>query len=381
LTGAFNSCIIRGLGDFFEESETVNYGIIMAGGRGERFWPLSRVARPKQFLRLTSDRTMLEETIERVKPLLPMEFIRIVTADEMAELILSEMDTVSADNILREPFGRNTCLAIGLAAVHLQKVDENAVMVVLSADHLIRPAEKLLQILRDGMAIASQENVLITIGIVPTRPDTGYGYIKFGDEFKQEGETKFYGVASFAEKPNAAVAQEYYFSRKYLWNSGMFIWSADTILKAIAGCMPEMGRQLDKYSQQIGTETESAARRELYEKATSISIDYAVLEKAENVITVRGDFIWDDVGSWNALERYKTKDTDNNVMIGETASMDTFETTVYNDDSGIIACLGVSDLVIVRSGEITLVAHKTRTADVKKLLAELSKDEEKKKYL
>jgi len=359
----------------------VNYGIIMAGGRGERFWPLSRLARPKQFLRLTSDNTMLEETIERVLPLIPLGNIRIVTTEEMSQLIQNEMGEITPTNILAEPVGRNTCLAIGLAAAHLRHENEHAVMVVLSADHLISPPEKLLQILRDGMALASMEEVLITIGIVPTRPDTGYGYIKYGEPHHAEGESKVFRVQSFAEKPKPAVAQEYYLSRNYFWNSGMFIWSAQTILKAIGECLPEMGQQLEAYAGTIGTDKESAAREKLYKEATSISIDYAVLEKARNVLVIKGDFVWDDVGSWNSLERYKDKDSENNVREGDTVLMDSYETTVFNDAEGMIACLGVSDLVVVRSGDITLVVHKTKTGDVKKLLADLAKDDTHKKYL
>jgi mannose-1-phosphate guanylyltransferase len=359
----------------------VNYAIIMAGGRGERFWPLSRGSRPKQFLKLTSDKTMLEETIERVAPLIQLDNVRIVTTEAMTKQVLTGMPHVPPSCILAEPVGRNTCLAVGLAAVHLRHDNNHAVMVVLSADHLIRPAAKLLQILRDGMAIASMEDALITIGIVPTRPDTGYGYIKFGNLYKQEGESSVYDVVAFTEKPKAVLAQEYYFSKHYFWNSGMFIWSASAILKAIHRCVPEMGELLETYAKAIGTDRELAAREELYKSATSISIDYAVLEHADNVKVIKGDFVWDDVGSWNALERYKDRDSDNNVQIGETVLLNTYETTVYNDAPGLVACIGVSDIVVVRSGETTLVVHKTKTANVKELLAKLADDEKYNKYL
>jgi mannose-1-phosphate guanylyltransferase len=359
----------------------VNYAIIMAGGRGERFWPLSRGSRPKQFLKLTSDKTMLEETIERVEPLIQVENLRIVTTEAMTRQVQSEMPHIPKESILVEPIGRNTCLAIGLAAVHLRHDNNHAVMVVLSADHLIRPAAKLLQILRDGMAIAAMEEVLITIGIVPTRPDTGYGYIKFGKLYREEGQSTVYDVSAFAEKPKASLAQEYYFTKQYFWNSGMFIWSAKAIMNAIHRCVPEMGEQLETYAKTIGTSRELEARAELYRVATSISIDYAVLEHADNVKVIKGDFIWDDVGSWNALERYKDRDSDNNVLIGETVQLNTYETTVYNDAEGLVACIGVSDIVVVRSGETTLVVHKTKTASVKELLAKLAEDEKYKKYL
>lgn len=359
----------------------MNYAIIMAGGRGERFWPLSRGARPKQFLKLTSDKTMLEETIERVEPLIQVDNLRIVTTEAMTEQVLREMPQIPEHSILAEPVGRNTCLAIGLAAVHLRHENQRAVMVVLSADHLIRPAAKLLKILRDGMAIASMEDVLITIGIVPTRPDTGYGYIKFGDMYKEEGDSSVYDVVAFAEKPKATLAQEYYYTKQYFWNSGMFIWSARAILTAINKHHPEMGEQLEQYAKSIGTEQEKEERAKLYQSANSISIDYAVLEHADNVKVIKGDFIWDDVGSWNALERYKERDSENNVMIGKTEILNTYETTVYNDTDGLVACIGVSDLVVVRSGDTTLVVHKTKTAAVKELLAQLAKKDEYQKYL
>lgn len=357
------------------------YGIIMAGGKGERFWPLSRLARPKQFLKLTSDHTMLEETIERVRPIIPLDRIRIVTGDSMTQMILESADYLSQSHILSEPVGRNTCLAVGLAAVHLQKQDPDAVMVVLSADHLIRPPEKLLKILEDGCAIAAVEDRLITIGIVPTRPETGYGYIKLGELHKSDRVSTIYQVASFAEKPKAAVAQEYYFSRKYLWNSGMFIWSARAILKAIDTCRPDIGELLKKYAATIGTPGEVAARAELYATAPSISIDYAVLEKANNVLVMKADILWDDIGSWNALDRFMDRDSENNVRVGLTSVLNTFETTVFNDSDGLVVCLGVSDLVVVRSGDVTLVAHKTKVGEIKELLSKLDENDSTKNYL
>jgi mannose-1-phosphate guanylyltransferase len=353
----------------------------MAGGKGERFWPLSRADKPKQFLKLTSDRSMLEETIERVTPLIPVSRMRIVTGDSMRNHIINSIPYISDAQILTEPFGRNTCLAIGLAAVHLQKEDPEAVMVVLSADHLIRPPEKLLSILEIASDIAAKEERLITIGVVPTRPETGYGYVKVGEQHKVAGEGQVYVVAQFAEKPKASVAQEYYYSRQYLWNSGMFVWSSKAILNAIEACQPDIAELLRQYAQHIGTPKEQHARLDLYQRATPISIDYAVLEKATNTLVVKADMVWDDVGSWNALERYKERDSENNVQIGDSVLLDTYETTVYNDAEGLIACIGLSDLVVVRSGDITLVAHKTKASQVKEILATLAKDEKRKKYL
>ncbi|MFZ5980067.1 MAG: mannose-1-phosphate guanylyltransferase [Candidatus Zixiibacteriota bacterium] len=359
----------------------MNYSVIIAGGKGERFWPLSRQDRPKQFLKLTSDRTMIEETIERVRPLVPMENVRIVTGARMEKLILESVKNIKHENIMTEPFGRNTCLAIGLAAIHLVNEDPHAVMLVLSADHLVNPQEKLLKILEDGAAIASKEDCLITIGIVPNRPETAYGYIKMGDLYKNENDSVVYRVSAFTEKPKLVVAQEYYFSRKYLWNSGMFIWSARAILNAIKEYQPEMGAHLEDYARVIGTDKESQAREDLYKKTNSISIDYAVLESAQNVLTIKANIVWDDIGSWTALERYKDRDSENNVLVGETEMLGSYETTVYNNEDGIVCCLGVADLVVVRSGDITLVAHKTRVGEIKELLAKLNSDEKKRHYL
>jgi len=340
------------------------YGVILAGGRGERFWPLSRADKPKQFLQLTSDKTMLEETILRVEPLIPLDRIRIVAGESMSRHILSATSNINPDQILTEPRGRNTCLAIGLSAVHLLHDDPEAVMVVLSTDHLIRPPEKLVRIIRDGCAMAADNNTLVTIGIVPTRPETGYGYIKLGEERQTNGSATAYAVAAFTEKPKAAVAQEYYYSRNYLWNSGMFVWSAKAILEAIKEHRKVLGRQLEAYTKAIGTPEEMKALQKLYEEAESISIDYAVLEKATNVEAIRADIVWDDVGSWLALQRYKKMDGDNNVVIGKAILQDTYETTIYNDCQGVVATLGITDMVVVRAGDITFVAHKAKLTQV-----------------
>ena len=357
------------------------YGIVLAGGRGERFWPLSRAARPKQFLQLTSDKVMLEETIDRTLPLIPLDRVRVVTGESMADLVLQSIPSLESTHLLTEPVGRNTGTAVGLAAVHVIADDPDAVLAVLSADHLIRPAERLLNIIKCGAEIAERENVLITIGIVPTRAETGYGYIRVGDKYAESNSNQVFHVSGFTEKPQPTVAKEYYFSGNYLWNSGMFIWSARAILDAIEKCQPEMFGLLTEYGEHIGRPTEVEAREKLYREVSSVSIDVAVLERASNVLTIRADIIWDDVGDWNALSRYRERDSDNNVTVGEAILMESYETTVYNEADGIIACLGVTDLVVVRSGDITLVVHKTKAQYIKSILAELAQDEDTQKYL
>ncbi len=357
------------------------HAVILAGGRGERFWPLSRSQRPKQLLRLISDKTMLQETVNRILPIVPYERLLIVTSENMVDPILGDIKELTLDNILSEPFGRNTCLAIGLAAQHIKNADKDGVMVVLSADHIIRPAEKLHDMILAGAEIAASDDKLITIGIDPTRPETGYGYIKLADQYRAMGNVAVYKVEAFTEKPSQAVAQEYYYSRRHLWNSGMFIWSASSILDAIGKCVPDIGKGLADYAPSIGTDDELAERRKLYDESDPISIDFAVLENAANVLTIKGDIVWDDIGSWNALERYKERDHEHNVIVGDAMTMNSYENTIYNEDEGLIVTLGVSDLVVVKTDNIVFVAHKTYANQVKQVLAEISKDDNRKKYL
>lgn len=357
------------------------YGVVMAGGRGERFWPLSRRDRPKQFLKLTSDKIMLRETVDRVLPLIPLKNIRIVTGESMQPLIEKHMNDLPSDVILTEPTGRNTCAAIGLAATHLLHEDPDAVLVVLSADHLIRPADKLLAILKEGATIASDHQHLITIGVVPTRAETGYGYVRQGEVFSHQGENPVFHVSAFTEKPKAVLAKEYYFSGEYLWNSGMFIWSAAAILRAIEEHQPEMSALLKEYAKAISTDAEPSARRELYDRIPAVSVDVGVLERADNVLVMKADLVWDDVGDWNSLARYHKRDDDNNVTIGKTAVLESYETTVFNDSEGLVACLGVSDIILVRSGDIVLAVHKTKAQQIKNLLAKLQEDDEARRYL
>jgi mannose-1-phosphate guanylyltransferase len=357
------------------------YGVVLAGGRGERFWPLSRQDNPKQLLKLTSNKTMIFETIERLEGFIPFERILVVTGKNLRSKIERAVPGLNDDNFLLEPEGRNTLLAIGLAAVHVLKKDPDAVMVILSSDHLINPTEKLVSLLKAGAEQASKGNHLMTIGVVPTRADTAYGYIELGEEFTKIGGISFYHVKQFKEKPSPTKAQEYYLDRCHLWNSGMFIWRADAILESIERFIPELHLNLKGYLQTIGTPGEVAARAKLYSDCISISIDFAVLEKAPNVLTMKGEIKWDDVGSWLALERIRDHDRYNNVAVGDVLLEGSYENTVVNDDEGIIVGLGVSDLVIVRAGEITMVAHKTRVGEIKDLLAKLGSDKKYEKYL
>lgn len=354
--------------------------MILAGGKGERFWPLSRKNRPKQLLKLASDKTMLQETIDRILPLAPLDKQIIVTGRSISQAILDEIDYLKEENLLVEPEGKNTLYAIGLAAVHIEHDDPAGVMVVLSADHLINPPERLREIIKFGASLAATENKLITIGIVPTRAETGYGYIKLGEVVHVDSGVSVHKVVEFTEKPQRLLAQKYFYGREHLWNSGMFIWTVKAIMAEIEQHCPDAFKLLREYASAIGKDNETAAREKLYKAANAISIDFAVLEKAENTLTMRADIVWDDVGSWNALERFMEPDTDRNVVIGNVALSESYELTVYNESDGLIAALGVSDLVIVRSGNTTLVAHKTKVGELKSLLKQVSQLKDHEKY-
>ncbi len=359
----------------------MNYAVILAGGKGERFWPLSRTEHPKQLLHLISKKTLLQETIDRIKDFIPVDRTKVVTGENIKKAVLKQVDYLKEENLIVEPAMKNTCAAIGLAAVHLQKIDPDATMVVLSSDHMIKPKEKLVEILEVGTRVAGKGEYLITVGIIPSRAETAYGYIELAGLYDTFDDILVYQIKDFKEKPNRLVAQQYYYDRKHLWNSGMFIWTVSTIIEALKKHMPQMYKELESYSRHVGTENEDAAKEELYQNLEEISVDFAVLEKAENALVIKADLVWDDVGSWMALERIKEKDRDHNVTVGKARAINTYETTIVNDSGGIIATLGVSDLVIVKTDDIVFVAHKTKVQDVKELLSEFIQDKELEKYL
>lgn len=345
--------------------------VIMAGGRGERFWPLSRGDRPKQLLALNSDRPLLVETIDRVAELVPLERTFIVTGEHLADPIRKVIPELSPENILTEPFGRNTCMAVGLAAAEIGRRDPDAVMLVLSADHRIEPEDQLRKILLFGADLATKEKALITIGITPSRAETGYGYIEIGDVVEQRGSIVAARVVGFKEKPDPAAAQIYYYGRKHLWNAGMFVWTVQSIWESLEEYCPVHFEALQACRAHPG---DLAIRKKSYSEVPDISIDFAILEKAANVITIKSDLLWDDVGSWRAIDRLKSRDRDGNVRVGSVSLLDTVETIVYNEGDGLIATLGVSDLIIVRSGPVTLVAHKSRIDQIRTLVKQVGRD-------
>ena len=325
---------------------------------------------------------MLEETLDRLDGFIPLERILLVTGAYLEEQILTIAKKLTRENLLLEPQGKNTCLALALAALHISLRDPDGVMVVLSSDHMIQPKEQLVRILATAADLAGKEDKLITIGIIPSRAETGYGYIEVGPKMADIEGIKFLEVVRFKEKPERTKAQEYYFDRKHLWNSGMFVWNVKSFLKALERHMPEMNACLQRYKTGLETAGDGEAIKCLYDDCESISVDFAILEKADNVLCVRGDIRWDDVGSWLALERIHSPDRDKNIILGEVISEDSYENTIVNSTGdGLVVGFGISDLVVVKTDRIVLVAHKTRVNDIKNLLSKIDNNEKYQQYL
>ncbi len=342
--------------------------LIMAGGRGERFWPRSRQNMPKQFLSLTDDgKTMIQLTVERILPLVNMEDIFIVTNRSYKDLVREQLPDLPDENILCEPVGKNTAPCIGLGAVHIAKKYGDAVMMVLPSDHLIKYTSLFLNTLTDACEVAEQGGNLVTLGIAPDCPETGYGYIKFQPE---QTLGRAFAVERFVEKPDLETAKAYLASEQYLWNSGMFIWKTSTILKNLQTYLPETYRGLYKIGEAIGKPMEEQVLEREFQAFEAESIDYGVMEKAKNIYILSGAFGWDDVGSWLAVGRIKRSNELGNVVNGNVVTVDTRNTTIQGSEK-LIAAVGLEDMIVVDSEDALLICEKDHAGDIKKVLENL----------
>ncbi|MFZ5876505.1 MAG: mannose-1-phosphate guanylyltransferase/mannose-6-phosphate isomerase [Nitrospirota bacterium] len=347
------------------------YAVILAGGSGTRFWPLSRRLAPKQLLSLTSDRTMLQETVLRVVPTVAADRIWVVTGRDLADETNRQLRAVGMKaTVLDEPVGRNTALAIAVTARRLIDRDPAAVMVVLPADHAIAKPEGFRACL-DGAITVARAGYLVTMGIVPHRPETGYGYIKRGEPLTAEtggraAPPTAFRVERFVEKPDRATAERYVADGTYLWNSGMFVWRAEVILEEVCRHAPNVAAVGDRIAAAM-TAGDDAAVRELYAAAESVSIDYAVMERSARVSVIPADFGWNDVGSWAALDDVATKDARGNVVSGRVVDVDNRNSILYAQDR-VVAAIGLNDLVVVDTPDATLVCAKDRAQDVRKVV-------------
>lgn len=348
------------------------YSVVLAGGSGTRFWPLSRQETPKQLLNIGSTKqTLIQATVSRINSIIPFERTYIVTNSNQTEPInfqLLSMTGFSWDKqFVVEPEAKNTAPAIGLAAVYLRNLNPDAVMVVLPSDHIIKKNKKFCSSVLQGARI-SEEGFLVTIGIKPKKPETGYGYIKCGKKIKQG----IYNVKAFKEKPDKNKAVRYLKEGGYYWNSGIFIWKADTILKAIKKHMPELYDGLARIEKAIGTEKIQEITKTVFSKCKSESVDYGILEKADKAAIIPVDFGWSDVGSWNALDYVLPVDTNNNVKKGNLISIDNKNSILYCGDR-LVAAIGLEDMIVVDTPDATLICPRSKAQDVRKIVDILKK--------
>ena len=355
------------------------YCVILAGGKGERFWPKSRESMPKQLIAITSEKTMLEETITRIEPFAPSERIVIVSTRNLMSSILATVPNFPMNNILLEPFGKNTAPAIGLAAMFIERKDPGATIVVLPADHYIPDRDSFADAIRYAAGIAEERRALATFGIEPTRPETGYGYIEVDNPLAKNRGQALYDVRQFREKPDIETARTFLTSGRHFWNSGIFVWTVSTILGAYREHMPGMYESLMELREHLGGEDESDAIGAFYSGARRVSIDYGIMEKADNVLMVSGDFFWDDIGSWSALERVYDPDDDGNILKGDCVVHDTHDSIFLSED-GLVAGIGVTGIVVVRIGDVTLVCDKQRAQEVREIVR-LLRERKRKDFL
>ena len=357
------------------------YAVILAGGSGERFWPLSTKSRPKQFISLFGGRPLLSLAVERLHGLIPADRIFIITAERLIENTAAAARSVPRANIVGEPCKRDTAPAIAVACGMVRQRDPQGVVCILTADQLMSDVETFRLTLADAIKVAHREEVIVTMGIQPDTPATGFGYIEAGDALETRTVTLFNKAKRFVEKPDAYTAARYVESGKYYWNAGMFIWKTGTMRAALGEFAPELARLCDDVAAAAASpEALDALLQRVYPSLRSISIDYAVMEHARNIVMARGAFGWDDVGSWPSVAGHFSADLAGNVVIGTCEPMEAGNNIVVSENR-LTALIGVSGLVVVQSENATLICPKERAEDVKKLLRRIAERPDGAKYV
>ena len=339
------------------------YALIMAGGKGTRFWPLSRLARPKQLLPIADNEPMARVTVDRILPLIPPERILVITGESHAEKLRRILPDLPGENIIAEPIGRNTSPCIGLGAHVVSKRDPDGVMIVLPADHVITRPEAFRAVILQGIGAALEHKALVTLGIQPTRPETGYGYIEASSSEGPPTANPVCPVIKYHEKPNLPQAEAYLADGRFYWNSGMFIWTARVILEWIERLLPRLAAELEALADHIDRPGFTEALTEIYPRLESISIDYGVMEKAGGVLVIPADIGWSDVGSWRAASEFWPEIQGNSVK-GQVLGLESSGCVVYSQEK-LVALIGVQDLVIVETPDALLVCPKERDQDVR----------------
>ena len=353
------------------------HAIVMAGGSGTRFWPASRAALPKQLLPLAGAKTLLEDTVDRLDGLVPPDRVMVVTAGRLLDAVRRQLPQVPEAGLVGEPCKRDTAPCIGLAALLVARHDPDASMAVMPSDHVIRPAEGFRAAIRQAATLVEESpGRLVTFGIKPTYPAECFGYIQQGDPLKAVpagGSAAVHTVAQFREKPPAAVAQEYLAAGNYLWNGGIFVWKAATILAALAERQPECLAHLQRIASAWDTPDRDTVFAEEFAAIKGISIDYAVLEHARDVVVIEAPFSWDDLGGWSAVARQRGGDTDGNTVVGKHLGIESLRTIVHTGDDHLVVTMGLQDMLVVHTPDATLVAHRSHEEAVRKVVAELEK--------
>jgi len=349
------------------------YVVVMAGGRGTRLWPEGRRNRPKQLLRLLGEESLIQATLRRVSPLVPPRRTVVITTQEYSDEIADQLEDLPRENIIPEPAGRNTAPCIGLAAVHLERRAGNPIMVVLPADHAIGDEAGFIETIRAGVeAIRKYPDSVATIGVVPKKPEVGFGYIKFGEEKFAHGDRSVYEVIQFVEKPSLVKAKEFLNDGHYLWNTGTFIWRVSTALSLFEKHLPEHFHGLRRIGDALGSEREADIAEEVYSSFVPISIDYGIMEKADDVLVVKGDFGWSDVGSWAALAEVHEPDDNGNIVFCEHIGIDTKNSVIRSPK--LVVTVGVDNMVIVETDDVLLVCHKERSQDIREVVEQLERE-------
>lgn len=346
------------------------YVVIMAGGVGSRFWPRSRKKSPKQLLNIFGKNTMIQETYFRVKDFVSPQNTFVITNKVQKALIEEQLPEIPARNIIAEPVGKNTAPCIGVAAKIINNISKDSVFITLPADHLIKDKDKFIDALNKGIDFACKSNGLLTFGITPSRPETGYGYINFK---KNEIEKKIHKVRKFVEKPDITTAEKYLESKEYLWNSGMFIWRSDVILSEIKNYLPSIFDKLEKIGDELSEENLTKILNQIYPEMEEVSIDYGIMEKSRKVYVIESDFGWSDVGSWETVYELHDKDNMKNAVVGDVYLDDVKNSYVYSPGK-YTAVIGAENFVIINTDDALLVCRREKTQDVKKIVDNLNRE-------
>jgi len=359
----------------------MTYAIIMAGGIGTRFWPKSRESRPKQFLKFFDERTLFQNTVDRISKIISHDRILVITNEQYVDLVQQQIPDLPAENIIGEPIGKNTAPCIALAATIVKERDPEGTMIVLPSDHYITKPDKFLSVLQAAVAKANEGANLVTIGIEPHRPETGYGYIQFNTGSNEEFDgIKVHEVVTFAEKPDIETAVSFLKSGDFLWNSGMFVWKASTILDEIKIDLPHLHNLTNAFPDSTKKNGIHEALNNFYRNANDISIDYGVMEKAQTVYVVPGDFGWNDVGSWLAVYELEKKDKLGNVIkVPSSRLINSSNCYVSSSTNRFVAVVGLQGVAVVDTDDALLVARLDGAQDVKKVVESLN-DKQTKPY-